>query len=333
MNPASPRVATKHTTLQVVLFLLAAILVGRSIPTQSNWQHWFSLYENWGVHMPFQGRCLTVPLLHWAAYSPLMNRLSNALKESSLGPDNLMLQIIDVVSILALGAITVPLRRFFAPAGLFPWLAPFLVLWGVACTYSIRYESRFYMPYDLPALVFFSLGLLACLESRTLLLLAVMLIGTYNRETTIFLVPIWLACNWREGKLKLWAAPIAATLVWLIVKLHIRHITHGEPSGLDIPPNWRMLVFPHHWAQILSIAGFLIWPVLIFRGLITDPKLKMAWLGYIPLIVSAIVLGWWNATRIFGELIPLVAITATVEFEQYIRENVSQPINPQPLSP
>jgi hypothetical protein len=246
-----------------------------------------------------------------------------------------MLQFIDILSILGTGAITLRLRNQFAPATLFSWLAPFLVLWGVACTYAIRYESRFYMPYDLPALFFFSLGLLACIERRTLLLLAVLLVGTYNRETTLFLLPIWLCCNWRDdksdnAKLKLWATPVLGAVIWLLVKLHIRHLTHHASSGLGITINWRIMLLPHHWPQNASIAGFVIWPVLLFfRRLVRDPRLKLVWLGYIPIVLVALICGWWNETRIFGELIPLVAITAAIEFEQYIRDNPAAVIQTQ----
>jgi hypothetical protein len=317
-----------------VLFLFAAILIGRSIPQQSNWQDWFASYESWHGYMPYQGRCLMVPVLHWAANNPTMIHLSSALKQSSLGPDNLMLQFIDVLSILGTGAITLRLRNRFAPASLFPWLAPSLLLWGAACTYAIRYESRFYMPYDLPALFFFSLGLLACVERRTLLFLAVLLVGTYNRETTIFLIPIWLCYNWREhspNKLKLWLAPMAGAFLWLLVKLHIRHLTHNAPSGLGITLNWKIMLLPHHWPQNASIAGFVIWPVLLFFSkLVRDPRLKLVWLGYIPIVLVALICGWWNETRIFGELIPLVAITAAIEFEQYIRDNPAPVIQQHP---
>jgi hypothetical protein len=333
---ASPTTAAtpKHRALQLVLFLFAAILIGRSIPQQSNWQSWFASYESWRGQMPFQGRCLMVPVLHWAATSPLMLHLSNALKQSSLGPDNLMLQFVDVLSILGTGAITLRLRNCFAPTSFFTWLAPFVLLWGIACTYAIRYESRFYMPYDLPALLFFSLGLIACVERRTLLFLAVLLVGTYNRETTIFLIPIWLCYNWREhspNKLKLWLAPMAGAFLWLLVKLHIRHLTHAAPSGLGITLNWRIMLLPHHWPQNASIAGFVIWPVLLFFSkLVRDPRLKLVWLGYIPIVLVALVCGWWNETRIFGELIPLVAITAAIEFEQYIRDNPAPSIQHPP---
>ncbi|HEV2646352.1 MAG TPA: hypothetical protein VGU46_08330 [Acidobacteriaceae bacterium] len=313
-----------HRALPVVLFLFAAILIGRSIPQQSDWQWWFANYENWRGYMPFQGRCLMVPILHWAALSPMMIHLAVIFKQSCLGPDNLMLEFVDVLSILGTGAITIRLRKQFAPVSLFPWLAPFLVLWGVACTYAIRYESRFYMPYDLPALFFFSVGLLACVERRVLLFLAVLVVGTYNRETTIFLVPIWLCCNWREAKqekLKLWATPLLGALIWLLVKLHIRHFTHGAASGLGITLNWRIMLLPHHWPQNASIAGFVIWPVLFFFSkLVRDRRLKLVWFGYIPIVFIALVCGWWNETRIFGELIPLVAVTAAIEFEQYIRD-------------
>ena len=47
--------------------------------------------------------------------------------------------------------------------------------------------------------------------------------------------------------------------------------------------------------------------------------LKRVWLGHIPCIAGVLLMGWWNETRIFGELTALAAVTAAIEFEQFIR--------------
>ena len=61
--------------MQIVLFLLAAILVGRAAVMQNASSLNLDQYEHGLLRMPFQGRYLMVPVLRWAASSPMM-RLS-----------------------------------------------------------------------------------------------------------------------------------------------------------------------------------------------------------------------------------------------------------------
>lgn len=308
----------RHLFLQIAIFALAATLIGRVIPFGDYDPRFAVQYETWHMGMPFQARCMLVPLLHWAAHSRFMIRASHALQSSSRGPDQLMLQLIDVLCLFLAGALVVRLRNRFTPPRLFPWLAPMLLLWASACTFALRYESRFSMPYDLTSVVFFTIGLIACIEYRPLLLILVIAVGTYNRETTVFLLPIWLACNWSRSRLTVLATSILGAFLWIAIKLQIRHWLHNAPYGYIFPLNPRMLL-PNHWAQDASIAGFLIWPIFVFRRLITDSTLRKVWLGYIPYLAANVLFGWWNETRIFGELIPIAAITAAIQFEQFIR--------------
>jgi len=312
-----------YRVLQVVLYMLAAILIGRAIPLQCPPAQPIEWYYHWGWIMPLQARCLMVPVLLWASHSHLMATLSIKFKESSFGPVNLMMQVVDASSLLLLGPVFVRLRNCFSPRRIFPWLVPFLLLWCVVCCYLARYESRFYTPYDLLGLLFFSLGLMACLQTSALLLLAIMVVGTFNRETTIFLLPIWLACNWPKRNVRLYVTALMGGIIWILVRLQIHRWTGPGPSGYMYPfaINLRMLLLPHHWSQTFSIAGFLVVPVYLHRRLITDPLLKRLWLGFTPWFLSVLIMAWWNETRAFGELIPLICLTAAIQLEQFIRDN------------
>jgi hypothetical protein len=306
--------------LQIVLFLLAAILVGRAAVMQNASSLNLDQYEHGLLRMPFQGRYLMVPVLRWAASSPMMRRASNMLVQSSRGPADLMVQVVDTCSLIAMGVVAVRLRSRFSPATIFPWLAPWLLLWIVLCEYVARYESRFYLPYDFVAALIFAIGVLACVECRPILLILAVFIGSYNRETVICLLPIWLTCNFDRGRWRAFCTAAIALAAWIAVRLQVRSWVKGPTLGLAFPWNVNLhMILPHHLPQVLSVGGFLLIPMWLGRRFIGDELLRKMWLGSLPFILSTLIFGWWNETRIFGELNVLFAVTGALQFEQYLR--------------
>jgi hypothetical protein len=314
----------------IILYAFAAIFIGRAIVNQNEAFPSLKQFSQGTSSQPLRSRYLMTPVLRWADTSPIARRASDLLKESSSGPQQLVMQFADALSLLALGPLVVRFRNAFSPPRIFPWLSPWLGLWIMACTYAMRYESRFYLPYDILSVAFFTAGLVACVEFSPLLLLLVFAVGTYNRETIIFLLPIWFACNFRRSRVKLYVAPCVALVIYTLIKLQIRRWTGGPVGfGYTWHINERLLMFPHHWPQLASVGGFLLLPVWLGRRLPADPMLKRVWLGYIPFVLVALLVGWWNETRIFGELTALFAVTASVEFEQYLLQHKFQPPLPQ----
>lgn len=65
------------------------------------------------------------------------------------------------------------------------------VTWGfLPIGYSMSY------PYDLPALMFSALGLYAITRGEIWLLMAILGLGTLNKETTLWLIPAWALWQW-----------------------------------------------------------------------------------------------------------------------------------------
>ena len=325
----------RASALPIILYTLAAILIGRAIITQNYPDPPLKLFSQGLSAMPFRARYLMTPVLRWAATSPLLIRAAHALRESTLCPQDLMMQITQALCLLSLGPLVVRLRNSFSPARIFPWLAPWIFLWVIACTFVLRYESRFYLPYDLISILFFTIGVIACVKFRSLLLLLVIAAGTYNRETTVFLLPIWLACNFTRNRTKLFSTAALALIVFALVKLQILRWLGHPASGLFLvmSVNARLMLFPHHWPQLTSVGGFLLLPLWLGRRLLRDPLLKRVWLGYLPWVIVALAFGWWNETRIFGELTALIAVTAAIEFETYLRSHNFTPISSQDSLP
>ena len=312
---------TKMRPLHVTLFLLAAIHIGRSAVIQNSTLN-LHQYEHGVYRMPFQGRYLMAPVLRWAESSPILNRGSEILSQSTRGPADLMMQFVDVLCLIAMGFLAVRMRNRFSPAAIYPWLAPWLLLWIALCEYVARYESRFYLPYDFVAALFFAIGILACVEYRPLLLILTVLAGSYNRETVIFLLPIWLTCNFDKSRWRVFSCAAIVLAAWIAVRLQVHSWVHGPALGFELPwtTDLRMML-PHHLPQVLSAGGFLVIPMWLGRKLVHDKLLGRVWLGSLPLVMATLVFGWWNETRIFGEFNVLFAVTAAVQFEQYLREN------------
>jgi hypothetical protein len=325
MAEAASRInETSHSRLKillVILYIAAAILIGRASVEQNDPPFPLEAYSAGHAGMPYQARYLMVPVLRWASQSPLMARASETLNKSSRGPQQLLLQAVNSICLILAGWVAVKLRRRFVPPPVFLWLAPLLLLWVVAITFAVRYDQRVVLPYDFVALLLFNIGLLACLDSRIWLFLLILLVGTYNRETTVALIPIWLACNWTVSAAKKYGVAVAAVVVWTAVKLHLKALVEGAPAGLQFNWNWNLaaVLLPHHWAQLLSVGGFLVLPMWLRRDLIADPRLRLVWLGCVPFLLADLVFGVWNETRIFGELSLLIACTAALQFEQLIR--------------
>jgi hypothetical protein len=304
----------------VVVYVLAAILIGRATVTQNEPFSEMQAYAEGHAAMPFQARYMMAPVLRWSERSALVANLVRRLGYSTRGPEDATMQVVDSLCMVLLGGLVLRMRRRMAPPAMFAWLAPALLLWMMALTFIVHYEQQLTMPYDFPAIVFFTVGILACMERRAIVFLAVMLVATYNRETSLFLLPIWLACAWDERRTQAILVACAGLAEWLLVRMQVVRWAHATTSGLAVP--WRrnltLVLHPQHWPQLLCVAGLIALPMWLGRGLIEDQRLRRVWLGASAFLLGVMVFGVWNETRILGELVPLAACTAAVQFEVYL---------------
>jgi hypothetical protein len=237
-------------------------------------------------------------------------------------PEDLALSLINCVCLIALLPVIAALRRNFLPSTRASWFAPLISLLIIAITYVVRYEQRFTMPYDIPSLLFFTLGLLAIMRRQGVLLLLLIAIAAPNRETVVFLLPIWFWTEWKEGRrlsaLIYSAAGAGIWFSWRVAIAHILDRVQPYSSGLQFKTNINTLLMPAHWPQILSVFGFLAIPMWMLRDQITDQRLRAIWQAAMPFVLSILVLGLWKETRIFGELSTLAGITFAMEVERVI---------------
>jgi hypothetical protein len=198
-------------------------------------------------------------------------------------------------------------------------LAVASVPWGFL---SVGYRISY--PYDFPALFFSAAGLAAILSRRFDLLVVVVVLGTLNKETTLFLLPAYVLAEWpRTGARRqlLWRTVILALafaityevprvllqstqpmLVTVYGKVgaggdsrvwsNLNHVLHGDPGGF-MQSAW--------WVAMLHVP-----PLLFFRRL--PWALKAAYFATPFFLVPTFFFGNVYELRLYNELIPLGAM-------------------------
>jgi hypothetical protein len=180
---------------------------------------------------------------------------------------------------------------------------------------------RWYYCYDIAAIAFFTLGLYALLKKAWPLFYLVFILGTLNRETTAFLVLIYLLVSvGREPWKRIAGHALAQTAIWVAIKVWLWSVYHQTGATytdrLDlykdsVAYNLQLIDRePHVWIMLAANWAFL-W-ILAFAGWrrIGHPFVARA-LWVVPVFVGAMFfVGELLELRIYSELIPIVAAAA-----------------------
>jgi hypothetical protein len=213
-----------------------------------------------------------------------------------------------------------------------PYVYP-LTLVMIASTYSLYTLHRFRFVYDFPSLALFSSALYLLYFRRSrLLFAAVFMVATINRETSLFLIIFCVLVNPANnsspaaGKWRHWLEharlPLTVPLLAFWISWHCwisYHFVHNaSESWSRFWLNVGILLWPTSWVQILSTFAFCGPTVLIFRREIVDQTLR-AWQWTLPVwIIFMAHYGIFVEVRIFGELIPYMAVMTGLMAEEHI---------------
>ena len=295
-------------------------------------------YEQGIERMPFQGRCLMMWPMRWAHHSKILGWLTHPFALSTfwfprpVQAEVLVQAMIDVVCLFVTGFCIVKIyeagsARRTLVAATYPLL---LVVCGA--TYVMHTVQNFRFIYDLPSLAFFSLAFyLLYFQRHWGFFVALFLVATINRETTVLLLPLYLlTAAVQDGALRpaemlrlrhlIVVVPLAAT--WIGWQIVVRHVFAGNVSEFYPRMNWNVksLLAPHAWPQLLSACAYLLPFIVLQRSRIRDARVR-AWLWIIPVwFVFMFSFGILIETRVYGELIPLVVCSTMLIVEDYLVE-------------
>jgi hypothetical protein len=315
--------------------------------------------------LPFQTRLLLAPLFRWAQNSPFLVHYASRLSMNGyffphgVGPGGVVEFWLDLPCVLVAGWATVQIYKAASRTHLFAWLVYPLFLVLCTVTYILHVVQNFRFIYDMPSLMFFALGLyLIYFRKPVTLLVALFAVATWNRETTLLLIPFFLlsACvrrgrqtpeagswrtsdepervhllrglsedprmakfRWRRVLRPEVAVPAALMLAyWAAWHSLVFHLFRHNASEYypRILFNWQCIRRLRYYPQLFSAGGFLLPLILLLHKRVRDVQLRV-WLWMIPCWYAVMsVWGILVETRVFGELLPLIACAATVIAEE-----------------
>jgi hypothetical protein len=268
-----------------------------------------------------------------------------------IGPGGILELWLDVPCVLVAGWVTTRIYQAASRRGFLAWAVyPFFLVLCIV-TSSLHAVQNFRFLYDLPSLMFFSLGLyLIYFRKSTLLFVALFAVATLNRETTLLLLPFFVlsACvrpnstahqlnaathgltliegptssvrfHWRRAFSPDIAVPTLLMLgYWTAWHLFIFHLFRNNVSEYYPRLSFNWIYFSHlrYYPQLLSAFAYLLPFLAVFRKRITDPQLRV-WIWVLPFwYVLMAVWGLLVETRIFGELLPFLACGAALIAEE-----------------
>ena len=297
------------------------------------------MYLSGHERMPFQERVLPILLLrpifssHW-----LMRHLVhvNGVADFSRAP----FYLISTVALAVAAIATQVLYQRVSEQRTLALLVFPIFLFTVMWTYTIHNEVNFSYPYDFISLAFFTLGLVFIYTRRFFWLLFIVLVGTFNRETTLFLIGIYAldaASVSRPVSERLqdrfsvkglpWLRMAALFAVWLTIKLFLAHLFRGNDESenyvriLENAGRLRIRLLP----ALLNICGYLFPIVLLYWRQVRPVRFgNYVWVAAIWLPIMFYT-GVILETRIYGELCSYTAVSFVLIAEQRARRLVTQP--------
>lgn len=193
-----------------------------------------------------------------------------------------------------------------------------------------NYFNLPYYPYDIPSVLFFTLGLLLIYERNWRWFYPLFVIATLNRETSIFLTVVTVFVlfdqySWRTltllagSQLAIWGAIKAG--LWVLYQEN-RWMGYGLYQFQLKVNAATLLNSPIKGVIALATWGCLWLAVVIWHRRIHDVVLKRT-LWTIPVFVAAMMFaGFVTELRIYGEVLPIVLAAFWVVLLDLIEESL-----------
>ncbi len=204
--------------------------------------------------------------------------------------------------------------------GLFDAERPALIAaWGLFYVLPFHFlfprEYPFWYAWDISSMLVFTTGLWLLRRRQWGRYYPFFVLGTFNRETTIFLTLAQLFTQWGRGsRLRLLAHCVVQGAMWLAIKRILWMVFRDQPGADSIPltyeENWLALQDPAMYRWFAMLFGGL-WIVLLFGfRRIREPWIRRVLLVLVPFAAANFVAGVWTELRTWAEMIPVVVLGA-----------------------
>ena len=283
-----------------------------------------SAYLSGHERLPFQERVLPILFLKPLTDSAwVMHHLAHS--QGAFTPERGPFYLLSFIALIVSAIYTQRLYNLLSESRLFAYALFPVLLFTVIWTYSIHSEANFSYPYDLPSLAFFTAGLYYIYARRFVPLLLVIVVGTFNRETTLFLIGMFVldsATEQLNGRLNFkmvsWVRVALLGALWATIKLSLAHRFAGNDASesfLRFSDNLHQLK-PRLVPALLNICGYTVPLVLLFRRALYPLRFRN-YLWILPIWFGVMFCsGVIVETRIYGELCSFSAIALLLIMER-----------------
>ncbi len=326
-TPAWPKTVVAF----VLLYACATLQFIRYYVTYTSFYLRLPAYLAGQERLPFQERILPAILIRLFYRSPLWH-YTTAHDKGAFTPERAPLFVISLLAIVVAGIYVQRLYSRLTRTRALSFLVYPVFLFAMMWTYSIHLEANFSYPYDMLAVAFFSAGLYYIYTRQFWPLLVVVAIGTFNRETTLLLIPVYILdavsaepaseVAYGPGARQLaakmpWVRTALLFAVWFAIKAFLAYkFAHNDSSEnyVRLRENIGRLK-PRLWPALLNVCGYILPLVVIFHRRIR-PKRFRNYLWVLPLWFAIMFYtGVIVETRVYGELCPYVAVAAVLIME------------------
>jgi hypothetical protein len=189
-------------------------------------------------------------------------------------------------------------------------------------TYVAPTKLSHYYWYDIPAVLFFTLGLLAIERKRLVLFYALFVFATLNKETTCFLSLALLLLWWEERPARAIFHVTIQAFLWLLIKAGLCYIDGQGPRSTfwwTFPRNLQILSSYSDMRVLCSAVGFI--PILTLASwrLVQNRNARLLALVSVPFGLGMFLVGWLEEIRIYGELLPLLLPASILGIQRVLR--------------
>jgi hypothetical protein len=296
-------------------------------------------YIRGNARLPYQYRVLMAWILRGGLRLPYLTAVSSHLPVPLRDPRILILFAASWISLFGSVILTWgSIARLTRDSGYARW-ASLIVVYMAYFHFPLAVGLNFLLPYDLPSLFFFCGCLYCIIADRMFFFYPFFIVGAFNRETicmaSFFLILWhWPEIRQRSRSFVLFGHVLAQAAIWLAIRLYLHHsFAYNLPDTANATPwyklagNLRYMLEPEQWPVLLSVFGFTLPLVLLWRRSMKHPAMERevyllaAWFA-VMMLVGVII-----EIRVFSELIaymaPAVALIGFHSFSQVQRTTAS----------
>jgi hypothetical protein len=212
-----------------------------------------------------------------------------------------------VWTFLSLLAFRTLLRTFFSDAGASfgALLLAYAMYWNYAAFGIWR------MPFDIPAILLFTLGLFALVRQRWFLFYIVFVLGALNRETILVLSVAFIFLSWKRAEPTFVWKHVGVQLgTWLLIRALLVFIFSDNSGGqfqTQFAANIKHLSSDMATIPLLLSFGGL-WLPAFLGWRVVDERIRRLLLVTIPFVGLMFVVGNLHELRIYNELVPIICM-------------------------